>query len=140
MDLHQYVEPELSGQSIQLGEAGIVQTSSNQQDAVRTQGAGLVDLIGVDDEVLADHRQGAGRARRLEILVAPLKEITVGQHRKTGRALAGIALRDLGGPKIRAQHTLARTGLLDLGDHRRGTGLDFSPERVGEPARRIGLM
>ena len=103
-------------------------------------GARLVDLPGIDHEVLAQHRQVAGGARLLEVVDAALEELPVGQHREAGRAdcavAFGIALRDVGRDELAlADHALARAGLLDLGDHRGLAGGDLAAQRALEVAR-----
>ena len=82
-------------------------------------GPRLEHLVFIDHEVLAQHRQRAGRARLLQVLGRALEELHVGQHRQAGRAMLRIARRDLGRHEALAQHALAGAGLLDLGDHGR---------------------
>ena len=96
-------------------------------------------LVGVDGEVLAQHRQGAGGAGLLQVGVAALEEIHVGEHRQARRAAELVAHRDLIGPEVRADHPARGTGLLHLGDHRRVTLGDGRLQRVGEAAHRAGI-
>jgi hypothetical protein len=96
----------------------------DEQDAVCAHGARLVDLVGVDDEVLAQHRQVAGGAGFLQVFGRALEEAPVGEHREAGGAGARIASGDVGGAEVGAQQALAGAGLLDLGDHRRPAGAE----------------
>ena len=59
-------------------------------------------LVGVDDEILAQHRQAGGGARRDQILVAALEIGRVGQHREAGRAARLIGAGEGGGIEIGA--------------------------------------
>ena len=60
--------------------------------------AAFDDLVGVEDEVLAQHRQAGRGARRHQMLVAALEIGHVGQHREAGRTArligAGEGRRD----------------------------------------------
>ena len=69
-------------------------------------------------------------ARGDQVVRAPLEERAVGEHRQAGRAGPLVARRDGRRIEIRAQHALARAGLLDLGDHRRLAGRDLRAERA----------
>jgi hypothetical protein len=117
----------------------IVQAGGDQQHAVGADGARLVDLVGIDHEVLAQHGQGAAGARLLQIVDAALEELPVCQHREAGGAdlavALGVALRDVGGDELLADHALAGAGLLDLGDHAGLAGRDPGAQRAHEVAR-----
>ena len=86
--------------------------------AVRAPGAGLMDLVGIEQEILAQRGQGAGRARRGQKLGRALEGRRVGQHRKAGGAARLIGLGERRRVEIGADQALGRAGLLDLGDQR----------------------
>ncbi len=119
MHFHQHVHAQRQRQLGQRGQLGIVQRGDDQQDAVGAQHARLVHLVGVDDEILAQHRQRAGFAGLLQIGVGALEEVHVGQHRQAAGATELVADGDVGRAEIRADHALGGAGLLHLGDHRR---------------------
>ncbi|MPN11884.1 hypothetical protein SDC9_159193 [bioreactor metagenome] len=106
---------------LHLGHLRVVQAGGDQQHAVGAHHTRFVDLIGVDHEILAQHRQQRARAGLLEIVGLPLEELAIGQHRQAGStdlAIAHhIALGDIGGIEIGSDHALAGAGLLDFGDH-----------------------
>ena len=77
----------------------------DQQDAVGAQGPRLVHLIGVDHEVLAQHRQRTGRARRLQVGIGALKEVRVGEHRQAGRAIVAHSERAMAAGSKSARST-----------------------------------
>ena len=52
------------------------------------------DLVRVEDEILAQHRQSARGARRAQIVVAALEIRRVGQHREAGRAARLVGARE----------------------------------------------
>ncbi|MCY1379278.1 hypothetical protein D9M69_669830 [compost metagenome] len=83
---HQHIHAQLHGQAGQVDQLPVVQCRHDQQDAVGTQYARLVHLIGVDREVLAQHGQRACLARLLQVVVGALEEVDVGHHRQAGRA------------------------------------------------------
>src|SRR5690606_20604609 len=138
--LHQHVHAALQRLRREVAQPRVVQAGHDQQHAVGAEHARLVDLPGVDDEVLAQDRQRAGRACLLQVGVGALEEVDVGQHREAGGAAGLVAAGDGGGIEVRADHALGRTGLLHLGDHRGPAGGDPRLEGRGETAdrRRIG--
>src|SRR5690606_39179772 len=91
-------------------------------------------------EVLADHRQRAGRAGLLQIGVTALEEVDVGQYRQAGGAAGFVAAGNVRRHEIGANHALAGGGLLDLGDDRRLAALRPLPQGAGKAARRVRLF
>jgi hypothetical protein len=91
----------------------------DQQDAVGAHRPRLDHLIRIDDEVLAQHRQAARRARLDQIIGRTLKVLAVGQHRQAGRATRLVGTRDVRRPEVGAQHALGRACLLHFRDHGR---------------------
>ncbi len=75
---HQYRHAQAVGNGFQLGHLGIVQTGGNQQNGIGAYRARFIDLVGVDDEVFAQHGQMAAGARLLQIIVAALEELPIG--------------------------------------------------------------
>ncbi len=61
--LDQHVHVQVARQRFQLARLGVGQRGHDQQDAVGAHRAAFVDLPGIEDEVLAQHRQIDGRAR-----------------------------------------------------------------------------
>src|SRR5690606_20627740 len=108
----------------------------DQQHAVGAERARLDHLVGIHGEVLAQHRQRAGRARLPQEGVAALEEIHVGEHRQAGRAARLVAACDRGRIEVRADHALRRTRLLRFGDHRRRPLRDRAFDRGREATRR----
>ena len=53
----QHVQPPDAAQAASAPASGIVQGRGDQQDAVGAEGARFDDLVGVDGEILAQHRQ-----------------------------------------------------------------------------------
>ncbi len=68
----------------------LFQRRDDQQDAVRSHRAGLIDLVGVDDEILSQYRQCACIPRLSQIVVVALKELHVRQHRQAGGTVPGV--------------------------------------------------
>ena len=68
----------------------------DQQDRVGTGGSRLVQLVGIDDEVLAQQRQSAGLAGDAQILERAAEVGSLGEHRQRVSAAALVGARDLG--------------------------------------------
>ncbi len=80
MYLDQGVEPQSPGGLIQNGQRHDVQRRGDEQDAVGTQNPRLDELVLVDHEVLAQHRQVHGVACGAQVVVVALEVTFVGQH------------------------------------------------------------
>ena len=72
-----------------------LERGDDQQHRVGARGARLVQLVGVDDEVLAQQRQRAGRARRAEVRERAAEVRPLGEHRDRDRAAALVGGHDL---------------------------------------------
>jgi hypothetical protein len=77
---------------------GIGERRDDEQDGVGSGRACLDDLVAIDDEVLAQDRQLAGRAGRAQIVEASAEERAVGEDRERLRAARGVGAR--GGGRI----------------------------------------
>ena len=58
--------------------------------------ARLVNLIRIDHEILAQHRQLARGAGLLQVIHFTLKKLHIGQHRQAGSTKFGITLGNVG--------------------------------------------
>ena len=103
----------------------------DDQDAVGAPGARLDHLIGVEHEILAQHRQRGRGAGRGEELRRALERRRIGEHRQARRAAALIGARQRRRIEVGADQALRRARLLDLGDQRvvaaRQPALDAPP-------------
>src|SRR5439155_614015 len=88
----------------------------DEEHGVRAEGARLVDLVRVDQEVLAQAGEPRGRARRGEVLERAAEEGAVGQHRQRRRPGRGVAARDGGGVVGPADLAARGRGALQLRD------------------------
>src|SRR5699024_1215882 len=91
VDFGQHVHAQVEGGLGQVVQGVVIECGGNQQNAVGAQSAGFRDLDRVDDEVLAQHRQGAGRTRLGQVVGIALEELAVGQYGQAGGAAGGIA-------------------------------------------------
>ena len=66
--------PRSSGGVLERARLVVVDAGHDDQDAVGAQRPGLVDLIGLEEEVLAEHRQRDGGAGGDEVLRRALEE------------------------------------------------------------------
>src|SRR6516162_9581219 len=102
--------------------------------------AAFKDLVGVEDEVLAQHRQFSAAAGCAQILVTALEIGGIGQHREAARAPRRIGTRQAGRVEIAANQSGAWRGLLDLGDQAIAAlgEVPFECRREGPQLRRLG--
>jgi hypothetical protein len=114
---------------------GIGKRRDDQQDAIGAQGPGFDDLIGIDHEILADHRQIDGGAGLAQMGVGALEEL-VGQDRQAGGAGAGVGAGQLRRLEGLADQPGGGRGLLDFGDQADADFVGLLVERGGETARR----
>ena len=137
--LDEHGHPQFVRQRFHFLHARQAQRGDDQQNAIRAHRARLKNLIRIDHEILAQHRQRAGGARGLQIFRRTLKVIAIGQHRQTRRAAVCIARGDIGRIEISADHALGRAGFLDLGNHCGLTVNEAAPDRTHKVARRPGV-
>ena len=116
MRFDQHVHAEVQRRRFKLGGLGIRQRRHDQQNTVGAERARFDDLIGLQHEVLAQHRQIDRRAGLLEIVVAALKVGFVGQHRETVGATLGIGAGQRCRLEVLSDQTLGGRGFLDLAD------------------------
>ena len=129
--LDEHVQAQGHGSGFEVGHLRR-QAGGNEQDAIGPHGTGFHHLVLIDHEVLAQHRQLAGRTGLLQVGDRALEEALVGQHTQAGRAVARVAVGDLGGAEVRAQDALAGAGLLDLGDHAGAAGGDGAAQEASK--------
>ena len=117
MDLHQHVQTERERERAQRPKLRGGERGDDQQHRVRTGEARLIQLVGIDDEVLAQQRQPAGRASGAQILERAVEVGTLGQHRQRVRAAALVCARDLRKVGVLAQRARRGRASLELRDH-----------------------
>src|SRR5829696_3517295 len=111
----------------------------DDEDAVGAPGPRLVDLVGFEQEILAQRRQARGFAGKPQIFGPALEGRPVGQHREAGRAALGIGAGERRGIEIGADEALRRACLLDLRDERGAVFGEVALDRRPEAARRRRL-
>ena len=82
--------------AVQRAEVACVERGDDQQHRVGAGRRRLVHLVGVDDEVLAQDRQRAGRARLAQVVERAAEVRALGEDRQRRRAAALVGLDDLG--------------------------------------------
>ena len=139
VDLDQHVEVELAGLGVQLGELARVERGDDQQDRVGAGHRRLVHLVGVDDEVLAQDRQRAGRARLAQVVQRAAEVRALGEDRQRRGAAALVGARRSRRPS-RPRGSRPRRGraALVLGDDRDARARQRLGERAVLAARRRG--
>ena len=92
--LDQHIHAEFEGGFLDSACASSSSTAGqHDQDGVGAPGARLVDLIRIEHEILAQGRQGGGRARLRQKFRRALEGRPVGQHREAGGAARFIGAR-----------------------------------------------
>ncbi|MNH24541.1 hypothetical protein D3C79_844810 [compost metagenome] len=138
MHFDQDVEADALGGIGKFGHLHVIQRRNDQQHTVSAQGPGFDDLVRIDHEVLADHRQLARGARLLQVDVAALEVVDIGQHRQAGRPALLVADGDVGRNEVFADHALAWRGFVDLGNDCRLLAPGLLDQGLGKAARSIG--
>ena len=75
VDFDEHRHPERSGLRLQFAHVRGLERRDDQQDAVGAQGACLVDLVGIDHEVLAQDREPGSGARGDRCSALPWKNL-----------------------------------------------------------------
>ena len=121
-------------------EFGCAAASSTAAMMIRMQSAPAArassHLIGVVHEILAQHRQRTGGARRAQVIERALEGGRVGEHRKAGRAACRVGHRQRRRIEVVADQSPRRARLLDLGDQGIVAGRQPPLDRRQEAARR----
>ena len=138
MDFDQHVHAVVDRRVLDVLGGGIVERRHDDQDAVGAVGAGLDHLIGIEHEILAQHRQICRRARRHHEIQMALERRRIRQHRKTRRAAGLIGSCQRRRIEIGADQSLRGRSLLHLGNQRIIAVRQLFPDRTHEAARRRG--
>ena len=112
-------------------ELGIAEDFGDEQDAIGTRDAGFEDLVGVDDEILAEERDSDRGADAREVGEVALKVGDVGEDGEAGRAMGLVGTGDCDGVEVGANEACGRAGFFDFGDEADGAG---AREHGGEVA------
>src|SRR5438874_2844180 len=118
VDFEQHVHAVVEGRVLEVGRDLVVDRRHDDQDAVGAPRARLDHLVDVIHEILAQHRQAGGRARRHQVLGGALERGVIGQHREAGGAARRIGACMRRRVEVGADEALGRARLLDLGDQR----------------------
>src|SRR5699024_11661508 len=88
----------------------------DEENDVRAMCPGLVDLVRVDGEVLAQQRDIHVRTHRVEVGQGAVEAALLGQAANDGRTVLGIGLSQYLRLRDGGQGALRRARALDLGD------------------------
>ena len=126
-----------SGQAagLHVGDAG-----HDDQDTVGAVRTGLIDLIRIEQKILAKARQMRHLPRRREIAETALERRPIGEHRKTCGTARLIGAGQGGRIEIGADQPLRWTRFFDLRDQCNMAGFALGLDRLDEAARRIVIM
>ena len=117
VDLDEDRQAELAGLVVEPAERGVVEGGDDQQGEVGSRGPGLEELVGGDDEVLAQERYVDRGADRPEVGQASAEAALLGQDADRRSSPARVGLGQDGGLRDLGELTLARAAALDLRDH-----------------------
>ncbi len=133
VDLDEHAEAELRGGVVEVVQLGRVERGGDEQHRVGAVGAGLGELVGAHDEVLAQQRQVDGLADGGEVVERALEVRRLGDHREAAAAATRYCCAMAAGSYSRPQLALGGARALDLGDERRSVG---AAQGAGEAQRR----
>ena len=118
VDLDQAVEIELEGLGAEVRKLPVIQHRHDQEHGVGTPGSGFEELVAVDDEILADHRQATGGTRGGEVSEAAAEMGFVGEYRECRGSALLVGLHLAGEVGSRGDVTGTRGAALVLADQR----------------------
>ena len=116
VDLDQGGEAQLLGQLAKRDEVALPERGDDEQDEVGTERPGLEHLVGLDGEVLAQHRDRDAVPDRFKVGQAPREAARLGEDADRGGAARGILRGQRGGVADGRKRSLAGAGPLDLSD------------------------
>ena len=73
MDLDQHIHAQRLGQQPEIPQLDDIEDGGDEQDGVGADDTGLLDLQGIDDEILAQHRQFDRLAHQRNVGEGPLE-------------------------------------------------------------------
>src|SRR5882672_2388085 len=119
VDLDQRGELELlAGERDIVAQLDLVEDADDEQGGVGQHDARLVELVLVDDEVLAEDGEASGIADGAEVVDGALEELLVGEDGDGARAALAVGDRLLRRAEIRLEDALHGGRALELGDDR----------------------
>ena len=130
MDLDERLERERTGALVQGRQLVVLERGHDQQHGVGAGDARLVQLVGVEDEVLAQDRQLAGRAGDAQILQRALEMRSLREHGQRARPPALIRAHDALDVRALAQRPRRGGAPLELGDHAHAWLGEGTPQRT----------
>ena len=136
VDFDQHVHAVRDRRVLDILGGGIVERRHDDQDAVGAMGAGLGHLIGVEHEILAQHRQIGRRARRHHEIEMALERRGVGEHRQARGTAGLIGLCKRRRVEVGTDQPLGGRGLLHFRDQGIFAACELFPDRAHETARR----
>src|SRR5690349_4231657 len=96
---------------MQLAEIAVIKAFRDEQHCIGTSHAGLDQLVSVEKEVLAEHRNLRRLTNGREILEVALKELNVCEDADACCPVLFVRFRDLDWLKVISNHPLAGAGL-----------------------------
>jgi hypothetical protein len=93
------------------------------------------NLVGIDDEIFAQYRQGAGGPCLAQVVVRALEKLDVGKYGEAGCAMRGVRGGDLNRVEVLAYDAFGRRGLFNLGNNGRLALRNFFFNGFGKAAK-----
>ena len=134
MHLDEHVEREAVGDLGEVAQLGVGERGGDEKNGVGAMGAGLDDLVLVDDEILAQAGQRRGAGGELEVAQAALEVRLVGEDGKRGGAAGALAAGQPLHIEVGADQAFGRRRLFDFGNDGRSFG--GAAAQCGGPAPR----
>src|SRR5699024_5791599 len=107
---------QFAGQSVELAQLHRIEGGDDEQDDVSPVRPGLVELVFVDHEVLAQDRDVHGRAHGIEVLEAAGEAAGLGEHAHGSGTAGGVEAGECAGVGNMGQIAARGRLPLDLGD------------------------
>jgi hypothetical protein len=104
------------GEGVEGGELVVVEDAHDEEHGVGAHGGGFVDLVGIENEVLAEDGEVDDVAGALEVLGGALEEGGFGQDGEGGGAAVLVGGGEVAGMQVGADVAEGGGGALDFGD------------------------
>jgi hypothetical protein len=144
VDFDEAFEADAEGEGVEGGQLVVVEDADDEEHGVGAHGGGFVDLVGVEDEVLAEDGELDDVAGALEVLGGAFEEGGFGEDGEGGGAAVLVGGGEVAGVQVGADVAEGGGGALDFGDDAdagagEGSGEAAEVVALGGEAFELGL-
>ncbi len=116
MDFDEAFEADALGEGGEGGKGIVIEDADDEEHGVGAHGGGFIDLVGVEDEVLAQDGEVGDAAGAFQVLGGAFEESGFGEDGQSGGAAGFVGGGEIGGIEIGADVAEGGGGAFDFGD------------------------